>query len=73
MKNEILSHDLIAFLEDECRKIKFGLVRLEIFLRDGNARWEFSKTISSFDGIFPESIDTAISHKIADNEGGKNG
>ena len=62
MKDEILPSDVIALVEDECKGLEFGLVRLEIFLRDGHPRWNITRSQSIQKG---SNTDCSVSEEAA--------
>jgi len=45
MKN-ILPNDIISMIRAEGNGLDFGLIKLEIFLRNGHPRWEITRSRS---------------------------
>ena len=62
MKNEILPDDIAALVESEAAGLAFGVVRLEIILRDGHPRWNISRSISIHPG---NSTDCSETEEVA--------
>jgi hypothetical protein len=46
VKNDILPEDIIASVKKEGEDLDFGVIRLEIHLRDGHPRWKISRSMS---------------------------
>jgi hypothetical protein len=57
MKIDILPKDVIAIVKAEGNGLEFGMIRLEIFLRDGKPRWEITRSRSIIDDTIQKGID----------------
>jgi hypothetical protein len=73
MENNILPADIIALVKEEGESLEFGLIQLNIFLRDGKPRWEITRSRSIINDTIPNDIDVAACLKIKGNEGTNNG
>ena len=58
MKNDILPEGVISLVQKEGQGLGHGIIRLEIFLRDGHPRWNVTTSRSIIvDDIIPNGTD----------------
>jgi hypothetical protein len=63
MENNILPNDVIEDVRAEGVGIDFGYVNLKISLRNGNPRWDISRSRSKVDDRTPKGIEAVTSQK----------
>ena len=57
MKTNILPDDVIAMVRAEGEGFDFGVIRLEIHLRDGKPRWDIGRSRSILEDTIRKGID----------------
>ena len=57
MMYDILPDTIISAVIKDADGLDFGVVRLEIFLRNGKPRWQITRSMSIIDDTFPNDID----------------
>ena len=61
MKHDILPNEVVKAVKTEGLGLDFGVIRLEIFLRDGKPRWDITRSRSLLEEpIIEKRIDDAF-------------
>jgi hypothetical protein len=68
MKIDILPNEIVSIVKAEGKDLDFGVIRLEIFLRDERPRWEITRSRSIIDDTIPKSIDAVAYQKTIGEE-----
>ena len=69
MKNDILPDDVIVDVRAEGDGIDFGYVNLKISIRDGNPRWDISRSRSKVDCRTSKGNNATTCKKLPDDCG----